>query len=956
MSPADMIKKFYEKVLPTQGVYCVTGINPTTGKTANKFSETIDGLIDLIEANKKAGNNTFVPPASFNGYSRKGDNAMYSRAFFVDLDVGEAKALEGKGYASKEDAIDSLNTFIAEVDLPPPVKVDSGRGIHAYWILDKDIPAKEWKAYAEKFKDLCMNSGLIIDPVVTADVARILRCPNTLNYKETPPIPTRVLDEELSVYSWDEFKAFLGEIEQTVEDILKSIPKGLSDDQKAMLKTDNFETLFSKVATCSLEGNGCSQIEYLLKYPNEVSYDQWLAGLSIAIKCDDGDEAIHKMSEDYHDYNYDRTIDKAKNSGIEGVRRCDWYLDHFPKQCEGCKVRGTINTPISLGKSLKIAVHVEHTEPSTGLVRQTQDTQALPKSLYPFVNGQNGGVYFLPATKIDKDGVGTSTEPVLVSRYDLYPVKRIYSRTDGECLLIRTDLPNDASREFLLPMKNVYSRDKLKEIMASNGVLFTPSDTGANLLMSYIVKWGQYLMDKDGAEIMRTQMGWTDKRDSFVIGNIEIPRVGENKSAPTSPLCRDIAKHLVPTGSFDLWKLSANKLNIVGLEMHVFTMLMGFASVLMDRTTTSGATVCLTGKSGNAKTGAMYSALSIWGNPKDLSINEGGSTGNGYIGRYLALHNLPYGIDEVGDIPGKELGALIHSISHGKAKIRMQSSVNAEREHELSASLLAIFTSNYSVIDILKVLKKAPSGELARIIEFEVRKPKPLEENPSLGRKIFNPFTQNFGWAGPAFIRALYEYADDELLEMLDKWIARFKTDFGDDTTHRFYENIICTVMVSGFIANRASIVNLDEADLERIYKVVVHEMITIKNDVVKINDVDYEAMIGDFINHNNANILAIKEHRVSMEPRGPLVIRAEVDTGKVYIVRSVFNKYLNESKVSSREFKFQMKSLGMEVEENKKRMNAGWKDALGVINTWTYVFDTDKFPNNPLMEVLSEA
>jgi hypothetical protein len=50
------------------------------------------------------------------------------------------------------------------------------------------------------------------------------------------------------------------------------------------------------------------------------------------------------------------------------------------------------------------------------------------------------------------------------------------------------------------------------------------------------------------------------------------------------------------------------------------------------------------------------------------------------------------------------------------------------------------------------------------------------------------------------------------------------------------------------------------------------------------------------------------------------------------------------------------MKTLGMEVEENKKRMNAGWKDALGVINTWTYVFDTDKFSNNPLMEVLSET
>ena len=43
-----MLKQFYEKALPTQGVYCATGIEPGEsgkGKATNKFAESIDELL-----------------------------------------------------------------------------------------------------------------------------------------------------------------------------------------------------------------------------------------------------------------------------------------------------------------------------------------------------------------------------------------------------------------------------------------------------------------------------------------------------------------------------------------------------------------------------------------------------------------------------------------------------------------------------------------------------------------------------------------------------------------------------------------------------------------------------------------------------------------------------------------------------------------------------------------------
>ena len=206
-----MIKQFYEKALPSQGVYCVAKI--TSGnRVTQRFAESIDDVESLARQFALENANVYVALASFAGYSRKAEDAQFLRSFFIDLDVGEEKAAVGRGYATQGDAQSALQAFLPRVGLPPPVVVNSGTGVHAYWLFDQDIPAAEWKPYAEKFKTLCLENDLHIDPVVTADLARILRCPETFNQKTDPPSKCEVISEELPVYSFDEFKEFLGEI------------------------------------------------------------------------------------------------------------------------------------------------------------------------------------------------------------------------------------------------------------------------------------------------------------------------------------------------------------------------------------------------------------------------------------------------------------------------------------------------------------------------------------------------------------------------------------------------------------------------------------------------------------------------------------------------------------------------------------------------------------------------
>ena len=916
-----MIKEFYKKALPSTGVYCVATIDPIAKITKHKFVENIDELESFVESKKNTKTNIFVALSSFNGYSRKAEEAKAVKSFFVDLDVGE-----GKGYGSKEDALDAIDKFVLDNELPPPVRIDSGGGVHAYWLFDQDVPATEWKPYAEKFKNFCLTHGLNIDPVVTADLARILRCPDTFNQKTDPPIPTRLLGDSIPVYSFDEFKNFLGEVVQSHDSLIASLPKtGLSEDQRKMMKLDNFQSKFSDIAIKSLEGTGCNQIKFILENSKALPEFLWHSGLSIAQHCSDRDTAIHMMSEDYPGYNREATIRKAESTQGK-PHSCETFNERNPGGCEGCPFKGKITNPLALGKELQTSQPVSET-----VLQQIQDPvtsksmtrlNGLPQELQPFVYGKNGGIYYLPPMEYDSDGAPIPKEPIIVSLYDVYPTKRIFSVADGECLLMKAMLPNDPEREFLLPLKHVYAVERFKEVIASNGVLFNPGNKEVGYLMSYIIKWGQYLMNKSSAEVMRMQMGWTPNRESFVIGATEYTRKFEDVSSPTSPLCKGIAKHLTTSGSYDEWKVAANKLNKPSLELHAFTMLAGFGSALMDYTSTSGVTICLTGESGAAKTGALYSALSVWGNPKDLSVLD--ATENGMTGRYLGLHNIPFGLDEVGNILPKTLSQLIHKISQGKSKIRMQASVNAERDHEMSASLVAIFTSNHSLYDKLTTLKKDPNGEVARLIEMTIRKPSVFRDDASLGREIFDSFRFNYGWAGPEFIKALYKTGEQGISEMIDRWCLRFKKDFGDDTSYRFYENLVAAALTAGEVSNEAKIT---EFDLERIYKLVVFEMIAIRDHVVKVNSVDYESVLSDYINKNQSGILAFADNKIMMEPRMAFVIRVENDSDTMWISKTEFDKYLNEMSVSKKEFLYQMKLSNIEISQEKKRMNAGWKD-----------------------------
>jgi ribulose bisphosphate carboxylase small subunit len=941
-----MLKQFYEKALPSQGVYCVGELDRSKPKGEdwkNHFARTFDEALNKIEAVKARHHDAYIAMGTFDGFSRQAKGCVYFSSLFIDLDVGEDKP-----YTTKEHALETLDKFVTEQELPPPNRVDSGNGIHAYWLFGEDIPAQEFLPYAKLWKKLCMKN-FTIDPLATpANLAQVMRWADSTNYRYDPPSQTKFLDDEVYEYDFGMFKEFLGEPEAETDNVLAGISKGLDEDTRAMLKLDNFSKSFDALAEKSLNGVGCNQIANILTNAATLEEPLWWAGLSIAKFCDDGATAIHKMSEDHPEYNYDDTEEKA--SRLPAPRTCEWFLDNYPKHCEGCAHRGKITTPIVLGKEFKPAPATNQEDS----VWQDSDSKTIPhfpEYLFPFLRGANGGIYYQPPAKYNKQGEKIEQDPILVLPHEFFPVRRMFSKHDGECLLMRLELPRDPVREILVPMKNVYAQDQFKALMSSNGV-FASAEKLPHL-MNYVIKWGQYMQLTDKAEMMRMQMGWTEdmadpnwSNRSFVIGKKEITHTGEIIEAPASPFVRGIAKHLIPQGTYARWRESSDHLNQPGFEMHAFTMLCGMASPFMTYTSTAGVTVCLLGKSGSAKTGAMYAGLSVWGHPKELSVFE--ATDNGMTGRYLGLHNIPLGVDEISNKDAKVLSQLVHKISHGKAKIRMQGSVNAEREHEMSASLVGIMTTNQSAYSKFEGIKANPDGEAARLIEFLIHKPPLLEDNGALGKHIFDAFRFNYGHAGPMLIQEALRLGDNYILDNISMWDERFTKDFGDDTTYRFYQNLMSATCMAGTMANNANIIDLD---ISRVYHETVREMITIRDKVVKVNRTDYPSILGDYVNKNLGNILVLKDGKVAMEPRGQIVGRIVSEENLMQISKTDFKKYLAERQISSREFEFEMREKKLLIDDKKGRLTTGWKAAVHVDPAYLYWFKTelpDDFFNDP--------
>ena len=173
----------------TNKVHQVGGLNRQT-KT---FKNTpVKGAINALATAQNISVSGFDPYFAVGEYlteiNRTAANVAGACAIWVDLDVHPDKADTGKGYATIEAAREAVRRFCEEAGLPYPTHiVESGSGLHVYWVLDEFVEREVWCQQATKLKEIAKHFGFFADPSRTTDIASVMRLPGTMNHKYDPP-------------------------------------------------------------------------------------------------------------------------------------------------------------------------------------------------------------------------------------------------------------------------------------------------------------------------------------------------------------------------------------------------------------------------------------------------------------------------------------------------------------------------------------------------------------------------------------------------------------------------------------------------------------------------------------------------------------------------------------------------------------------------------------------------
>ena len=915
--------------------YCIWGNKKENDKdrVRQKFATSINELSDLADALQSGSFNVFFALAKFgpkdNG--RYATNAVALKSFFIDLDCGE-----GKPYPSIDDGLVALKNFCKATKLPKPTIVRSGRGAHVYWVLEEAMPRQEWKPHAEQLKKLCTEHNFQIDYAVPADAARVLRMVGTDHVKDpTNPIPVEVLYFAPPIPN-EQIKALL----EPTQDILSALDKKEARpmDAVTLALMGASESKFRTILIKSVEGAGCKQIANI--YDNQATIEEplWRAGLSIAQHCSDRDKGIHVISKKHPEYNAEVTDKKARET--KGPYTCETFKKLNPSGCEGCTLK--ITSPIQLGKEV-----IEATEADSVVIDlepQTKEakTYIIPKYPFPFFRGKAGGIFRHLKAEDGEDAVDD-----LVYPYDFYVVKRMRDPDQGETILLRLHLPKDGVRDFIMPLRDVMSKEKFIGTLAEQGMTVLGKKQEA--MMVYVAKWVEDLQMKSVAEKAHKQFGWTEDNSSIILGDREIKATEVVYSPPSGPTLPHVPLFQAK-GDFHTWKDIINTYGREGMERRAFAFFMGFGTLLMRFTSLHGFLLNLVSReSGSGKTTILQAINSIYGRPVELLLNVK-DTYNSRLQRMGTMQNFCVTMDEITNIEAQHLSNQVYDVTSGRGKHRLQQHSNAERLNHTKWQTGMVTSSNRYLIDTLLSIKGFPDGEFKRILEINV-KPDTLDD-PTWARAHFSRLMDNYGHAIVPYSQALLTQ-----LPMAQKVLAdvQERVDKAAEVrnSERYWALMASLSLTGGTIAKH---LGLHDIPIKPVFNYAVE---LIREARLKLSDHMFsdDDFLGAFLQrhfHEMLVINAIKDTRTGLElgpirePRGALTTRYEPDTKMLYIVIRTFREDCAKQMLNFDEVISPYKKSGALVGIKKKRMTAGTVASTQAAVT-AICINTDKLDNwNP--------
>lgn len=212
---------------------------------------------------------------------------------WCDIDV------KSKVHGQKEKLAPDIKTARAFLppELPPSIVVNSGYGIHGYWILETlfDIKNETDRRRAKKMLEhlqaiIRARAGeYFIDN--TSDLSRMLRLPETVNWKSknrsNSPI-CRVIENSNIFYSVESIEGTLDQLIQKITPITEN-PREISKNQRDLVNSrQNPEFVRSQITAQALFEK-CAFCKHCIDHIDSLSHDEFKHFFPTLLRAQDGE-------------------------------------------------------------------------------------------------------------------------------------------------------------------------------------------------------------------------------------------------------------------------------------------------------------------------------------------------------------------------------------------------------------------------------------------------------------------------------------------------------------------------------------------------------------------------------------------------------------------------------------------------------------------------------------------
>jgi hypothetical protein len=648
-------------------------------------------------------------------------------------------------------------------------------------------------------------------------------------------------------------------------------------------------------------------------------------------------KAVRAVSMGHPDYDEDTAMRKADM--IKGPYLCTRFEEYNPGGCQGCPNWNKIKSPIVLGQQFAEAAPEDNI-----VVVENPETPQAPPRVYeippyptPYFRGKEGGVFL---RVIDDEG---EVNERIVWHHDLYVARRLNDPEQGEIIEMRHHLPRDGVRSFVVPLYVVTSKEEFRKVLATNGVIAINKEVDA--IMSFTQSVVKDLQITTQADNAHRQFGWLPDFKGFVLGDKVIYEDRVDFNAP-SAATRGMLEFFEPEGTLDGWREAVNFYNRPGFELHQFMTCAGFGSVLMKFLPINAALLHIWSKdSGFGKTHAQYAALSIWGDPRKLLLQER-DTHNSRMNRADVMHSLPVCMDEITNIKPQDASDMIYQITGGQQRNRLSSTGNTERYRGDPWNLLFISSANCSLIDKVAMAKAMPKAEAQRVLEIETSKLFTEKADKRHTDEFSTKIQTNYGHAGTPFVQyVMANLAETKMLvETLQRKIDE-AADLGPE--NRFWSAAVATSLAAAVICKHLGLLDYDIPTLRNY---IIKNILKANKSVSADMSLDPMDLVTAFTYQNLGRILQIKS---TVDRRGKgndngiddlvvpdqqpktadIVGRYETDLHVLFLLPTPFKAWLAEQQINYNSVLAELKAK-YSAKKSKIRLTKGTKMRMNVVDT----------------------